>query len=1099
MTEPVEIPRKWAYPPTCCGLPTRLNFFTLSTHLITRLLRRARTLTCLPGLLLLAQAAPGAAAPAPPAQTKVAFSTQIQPILSDNCFQCHGPDEKARKGKFRLDTREGAFRLKDGKSVLVPGKSAESELFRRLISIDPDEVMPPPEAHRKLTLDQINLLKRWIDQGAEWESHWAFNPIRAASPPPVKTKGWVRNGIDPFILAQLEQAGIKPSPEAGKERLLRRVSFDLTGLPPTVPEIDAFLGDSSTNDFEKVVDRLLASPRYGERMSAHWLDLARYADTYGYQYDATRPVSPYRDWVIKAFNNNLPFDQFVTWQLAGDLLPGATREQRLATAFNRLHLQNEEGGVVEEEFRVSYVVDRVNTFGTAVLGLTFECSRCHDHKFDPITMRDFYSLFAFFQNIDEAGQNPFTGMVDYTPTPTLLLSDDATDARLARLAERIARHEGQLGDLRQAARGAFEEWLPSRSADPAVPGLAAAFSFDEIRTNKVANSVDASKPGNARENPALVEGKTGQAALLSGESGFTFPGIGHFTRTDPFTLGLWIQTPSHLARAVVLHHTKAPADAGSRGYELLLENGRLSAGVHRMWPGDSLKIRTKELIPTNAWVHIALTYDGSSRAAGLRLFLNGTLAEIETIRDKLRRDITYAAGEPDLTVGFRFRDAGFKGGKVDDLRIFTRCLTPIEVAEVAGRDDLRTAWKTAPGDLQASQKEALLDYYVANFYPPANQLLAALTELRREANRTVSAIPEIMAMEELPEPKPAYILKRGAYDAPGELVSPDTPKALPAFPLNAPRNRLGLAQWATSPANPLMARVTVNRAWQMMFGRGLVETSDNFGAQGAAPTHPELLDWLADRFMASGWNYKELLKTIVLSAVYRQSSKAGPDLLERDPENKLLARGPARRLTAEMLRDHALAVSGLLVEKLGGPSVKPYQPAGLWEIAMGNPKYDQGRDEDLHRRSLYTFWKRTVPPPAMVAFDAPQRNVCTVHRQSTSTPLQALALLNDTQVVEASRFLSQRMLKEGGATAEDRITWAFRLATSRKPVPRELELLKKLWLEQRAWFAGNQQAAARLLAVGEAPNDPALPIADLAAGTVLAEALLNHDEAVMCR
>jgi mono/diheme cytochrome c family protein len=1051
------------------------------------------------GAALLSCLAAAGAAQRPAGEGSVDFSRDILPVLSDNCFQCHGPDEKARKAKLRLDTKEGAFRVKDGKTVIVPGKSAESELISRINSRDPEALMPPPESHHKLTPRQIDLIRRWVDEGAKWARHWAFKPIEAPKPPRVKNSRWPVNDIDRWILARLEREGLEPSPTADRERLLRRVTFDLTGLPPTVAELDAFLADKSSNAYEKVVDRLLNSPRYGERMAAPWLDLARYADTYGYQMDAARQVWPYRDWVIQAFNRNLRFDEFVTWQLAGDLLPGATREQRLATAFNRLHLQNEEGGIVEEEFRVSYVVDRVDTFGTAFLGLTLECSRCHDHKFDPITMRDFYSLFAFFQNIDEAGQNPYTGFVDYTPVPAMLLSDAATDERLAKLSRQIDAKEKQLGAMREAARGAFAEWLADKQAAPTVSGLVAAFSFDDIHTNKVANSADATKAGDAHEGPVLVEGRNGRAAELNGDNGFTFPGIGHFTRTDPFSIALWLQTPVHASRQVVLHHTKAPADAGSRGYELLLEEGRLAVGLHHMWPGNSIKVCSKAAIPTNEWVHVAFAYDGSSRAAGVRLFINGAPAEVEIVRDKLRKDITYQGGEPDLAIGYRFRDAGFKGGKVDDFKVFNRALTTLEMAEIAGRDSLRAAWQAAPEFLSHTQRDGLLEYYLANVYPPARQFLADLTALRREQSRAINPIPEIMAMEEMATPKPAYILKRGAYDAHGEPVAADTPKVLPPFPADAPRNRLGLARWLVSPENPLLARVTVNRAWQLMFGRGIVETSDNFGAQGAVPSHPQLLDWLAGDFMAAGWNYKALLKKIAMSATYRQNSKATPDLLARDPDNRWLARGPARRLTAEMLRDQALAASGLQAEKVGGPSVKPYQPPGLWEIAMENPKYDQGHGDDLHRRSLYTFWKRTVPPPAMLAFDAPERNVCVVRRQSTSTPLQSLALLNDTQIVEAARFVAERMLKEGGSTRDDQIAWAFRLVTSRHPTSGELALLTRLFQEQHALFARDQQAAAKLLAVGEQPNDPALSPVDLAAGSVLAETLFNHDEAVMRR
>jgi len=1019
----------------------------------------------------------------------IEYDRDVRPIFSDNCYQCHGPDEKARKAKLRLDMKDSAFRVEDGVAIIKPGKSAESELFRRITTQDLDDLMPPPKSNHKLTPRQIDLIKQWIDSGAKWSSHWAFNPIQSPQLPVIRNKQWPANEIDRFILARLERENLSPPPQADRERIIRRVTFDLTGLPPTLSEIDAFLADKSPNAYEKVVDRLLQSPRYGERMAATWLDLARYADTYGYQMDAPRPMWPYRDWVIKAFNQNLRFDRFITWQLAGDLLPNATKEQRLATAFNRLHLQNEEGGVVDEEFRVAYVDDRVDTFGTAFLGLTLQCAHCHDHKYDPITMKDFYSLFAMFQNIDESGQNPYSAFVNDMFAPTLLLSDDATDAQLAKLSGHIAQREKDVAALRESARGSFSEWLKSKPSTPTVQGLVAAFSLDQFSDKKSTNSVDSAKPAHAHEDPKLVPGKFGQAAELNGENGFIFPGIANFTRTDPFSLALWIQTASHAERQLVLHHSKAPADAGSRGYELLLENGCVAVGLHHQWPGNSIKVRAKSAIPTNEWVHVALTYDGSSRASGLRIFINGKPAEVEVIRDHLWKDITYETGEPELAIGYRFRDAGFKNGKVDEFRIFNRALTAIEVADVAGLDDLRNA----------REGEALLDYYIANIYPPARQLVSELNMLRREQGRLINPISEIEVMEELPQPKPAYILKRGAYDQHGEPVSANTPAILPPLPADAPRNRLGLARWLVAPSNPLLARVTVNRAWEMMFGRGIVETVDNFGSRGAVPSHPELLDGLAADFIRSGWDYKALLKKIAMSATYRQSSRASAELLARDPENNLLARGPSRRLTAEMLRDQALADSGLLAEKIGGPSVRPYQPPGLWEIAMGNPKYEQGHGDDLHRRSLYTFWKRTVPPPSMVAFDAAERNVCLAKRQSTSTPLQALSLLNDVQMTEAARFISQRMLQEGGSTLEARITWAFRLVTSRHPSKNEIKVLEELFNEQRELFAADQQSASKLLAEGETSNAPALSPVDLAAGTVLAEALLNHDEAIMRR
>ncbi len=1029
-----------------------------------------RTLTLL--LLFIASTARAAEPPT------VDFGREVLPILSDFCFQCHGPDPKARKADLRFDLKESAL------EVVSPGKPTDSPLIVRVASTDADDVMPPPSLKRKLSPQQIATLKRWVEQGAKWDQHWSFEPMARPAPPvsrDAKRNAWVRSPIDSFVMQGLEREQLVPAPPADKARLLRRVTFDLTGLPPTLAELDAFLADDAPDAYEKVIDRLLASPHYGERMASEWLDIARFADTHGYQMDRTRAVWPYRDWVIASFNRNQPFDEFATWQLAGDLLPNATKEQRLATAFNRLHMQNEEGGIVEEEFRIAYVVDRVNTFGTAFLGMTFECSRCHDHKYDPITQKDFYSLSAFFQNIDESGQTSY--FTASTPVPALMLTTDDQDARIVQLRAVIAEKEAALAKARTAAKAEFGRW--KHPEHPELLGLVAAYSFDAFTGNTLANSADAKKPGHRHEAPSLVPGQHGQAIALDGDNGLTFPGVGHFTRDDPFTLSLWIKPPQATPRAVLVHHSKAPIDAGSRGYELLLEDGHIAFGLHHMWPGNSLKIRTTSAVPIDRWTHIAATYDGSSTAAGMKVFVNGEAATLDVVRDKLTKDITYGGAEPNLAIGFRFRDNGFKGGAVDEFRVFNRAITAPEAAEIAGAKANDASW---------------FDYFAAVEHEPSRKAEAELHAARKAFTALVNPIPEIMVMDELPKPRPAFILKRGAYDAHGDAVTADTPRALPPMQPGLPRNRLGLAKWLTNPEQPLFARVTVNRAWQMMFGRGLVETSDNFGTQGSRPTHPELLDWLARDFAASSWDYKRLLKQIALSATYRQSSKAPAELLARDPDNDLLARGPVKRLTAEMLRDQALHESGLLVEKLGGPSVKPYQPAGLWEeIAMGRPNYGQGKGADLYRRSLYTFWKRTVPPPSMATFDAADRSVCTVHRQSTSTPLQALVLLNDTQFVEAARFVGQRTLKEGGATTEERVAFTFRLITSREPTARERAVLVMLFEEQKALFEKDLPGAKKLLGVGEKPADAKLPIADLAAATVLANVLLSHDDAVMLR
>ena len=1025
---------------------------------------------------------------------EIRFNRDVRPILSDKCWACHGPDEKTRQADLRLDTDEGAKTVRDGHAAIVPGDLAKSELVRRIHSTDADEAMPPPKHPKQLTAAEKSVLEQWIKQGAKYEGHWAFVPMQRPEPPHVSPENERRvvNNIDHFVLHEIEQQGLKTlAPEASKERLIRRVTFDLTGLPPTLAEVEAFVKDQSPEAYERVIDRLLKSPCYGERMASEWLDVARYADTHGYQVDRFRSTWPYRDWVISAFNDNLPFDQFATWQLAGDLLPNATKAQKLATAFNRMHCQNEEGGVVEEEFRVAYVVDRVDTFGTAFLGLTFECTRCHDHKYDPLTQRDFYSMFSFFQNIDEFGQTSY--FTSSTPVPTVLLSTDEQDATLTALDQKIVEKEQVFAALRDPAKSVFAEWLKTKPEQPTAPSPLAAFSFDALEKNQLTNSIDAAKPGKTSDGPKLTAGRTGQAAELNGDNGFTFPGVGHFTRADAFSLAIALQPTVLTPRAVVVHHSRAPADAGSRGYELLLEEGHIAFGLHHMWPGNSLKVRTKSSLPVNEWSHLIVTYDGSSRAAGVHLYVNGLPVPVDVVRDGLWKDIVYDGGEPDLAIGFRFRDAGFKGGQVDDFAIYSRELTSLEAAHVAGRDDLKAAW--------VAKSESLFETFLVTAYAPWQQALTELHSARDEQRKLINPIPEIMAMREMAAPKPAFILKRGGYDQPTDAVTADTPRVLPPFPANAPRNRLGLARWLTDPEHPLMARVTVNRLWQTLLGRGLVETSDNLGSQGALPTHPELLDWLARDFIASGWDTKRMVKQIALSAVYRQGSdmERQGDKETRgagDIDNRWLAHAPVRRLTAEMLRDQALFSGGLLVDKIGGPSVKPYQPAGLWDIAMGKPQYDQSHGPDLYRRSVYTFWKRTVPPPAPMTFDAADRSYCTVRRQSTSTPLQALTLLNDPQIVEAARFVAQRMLKEGGETTDSQVAWAFRLITSRPPSVRETAILRQMYSEQRADFAPDVEAAKRLLAVGEAKPDMALVPADLAAGTVVALAILNHDEAV---
>jgi hypothetical protein len=1039
-------------------------------------------------VLLMVHPLPAANLPA-----KVDFNYHIKPLLSDRCFTCHGPDEKARKAKLRLDTKEGAFKaLDDGMFIVKPGDLAHSEVARRITLTDPDEMMPPPKSNLALSRDEIALLRRWIEQGAEWKKHWAFIPVADTPVPDVKNRKWSRNDIDRFVLARLENEGLKPSPEASKERLLRRVTFDLTGLPPSLAEIDAFLVDKSPGAYEKVVDRLLGSPSYGERMAVEWLDVARYADTYGYQADRFNHLWPWRDWVISAFNRNVRINDFILWQIAGDLLPGATREQKIATAFNRLHRQTNEGGSVDEEFRVEYNADRVHTTAGAFLGLTMECARCHDHKYDPISQKDYYRLFAFFNSTDESGL--YSHFTDAIPSPTVLLyKDDAEEQKHAALKQTIAAQEAALAAYRVSAIPAFEKWRATVMELPSVRGLIGHYSFDEIVKGRAANLAGTNHSAKL-DGQKSVTGKFGQALQFDGEDSVKIEKFADFKRTDPFSFGLWINIAEELPEIVVLHHQQAGSDAGYQGYQLVLEDGRASFALVHFWPGNAVKVRTKDKLKLHEWLHVGITYDGSSRAAGLKLFLNGQPAATEVVRDHLFKD--FANGQP-LTLAARFRGRGFKDGMIDELKVFDRCLTPLEVeisSSVSSPSPLNGERAGAGGE----ERQKLFDYYLANFDDGYTKRLAELKKLGDDENTFINRIPEIMGMGDLPTPRPTYVLKRGAYDAHGEIVEPATPESILPLDPNLPRNRLGLARWLIDPQNPLTSRVLVNRYWQLFFGRGLVVSTENFGLQGALPSHPELLDWLAKQFMDSGWDLKALHRLIVTSATYRQSSQASPELLARDADNKLLARGPKNRLTAEMLRDGSLAASGLLAQKIGGPSVKPYQPEGVWEETAGS-KYEPDKGESLYRRSLYTFWKRTAPHPMMTTFDASERNNCTVRRQVTSTPLQALVLLNDPQFTEAAQRISERALKEGGASPAGRITFTFRLLTGRKPSSRELAVLRKLYDEQLALFRAQKESDEVPGKAGKAAIDKSLDPAELAAGTALASAILNFDEAILKR
>ncbi|MGI9241829.1 MAG: DUF1553 domain-containing protein [Verrucomicrobiales bacterium] len=990
-----------------------------------------------------------------PALAEVDFGKQIRPILSDRCYFCHGPDADDRKADLRLDTEEGArSALGGGMSVIAPGDLEHSEVFQRITSDDPDEKMPPPKSNLSLTPEEIALIAQWIEEGAKYEKHWSFVSLAEVPVPAVKDPGkWARGEIDRFVLAQLEALGLQGNGEASGERLIRRVSFDLTGLPPTLEEIDTFMTDQSEGGYAAMVERYLAKPAYGERMASEWMDVARYSDSYGYQVDRDRRVWPWRDWVIKAFNENLPYDEFMTWQLAGDLLPDATDEQVLATTFNRLHPQKVEGGSVAEEFRVEYVADRSHTAGTAFMGLTLECSRCHDHKYDPITQKEYYELFAFFNNIDEAGlYSYFTPSV---PTPTLPLGGARVKENLDELEAKVTSLEEELGEMEADVEA---------PDDRELVGLVEHLDFEDF------------KPG---ANQA-VAGKVGQGVELTGDDAIQLKS-GNFPRWQPFSVSLWMKTPDLKDRAVVYHRSKAWTDAASRGYELLIEDGKLSAALIHFYPGNAIRVRASELLKPGEWAQVTVTYDGSSRADGLRIYVGGKLVETEVIRDHLTKQITGGGGD-NISIGERMRDRGFKGGGVDEFRVYERELTPVEVAQLHDGVSLERAEGTA------------LQSYLASALDPAYR--AKLDELRSARQAFAQAqdkVEEIMVMRELDERRPSYVLERGAYDARGEQVEPGVPAWLNPLPSGAGRDRLGLARWLTDPANPLAARVAVNRYWQLIFGEGLVRTPNDFGSQGALPTHPELLDWLAKDFIDHGWDVKRLLKQMVMSATYRQRSEADQDLLARDPENLLLARAPVYRLPAEMLRDQSLAVSGLLVEKLGGASVRPY------EVAVSFKPVEKDTGEGLYRRSLYTYWKRTGPAPVMMALDASKRDVCSVKRERTASPLQALVLLNDPQIVEAARVLGEKLVVAHGDDAASLVRDAFRRTVGRSPRTEEAAVVERLYREQLALFEGDLAAAGALLSTGDAPRDEALPSAEVAAAAIVVNGLLNFDASVMKR
>ncbi len=1038
--------------------------------------------------------------------TEIDFNIHVKPILSDRCFACHGPDEAKRKAGLRLDQAEAAYApLPDhpNKVAIKPGSLQQSELFHRILSSNPSAVMPPPESGLALNPREKAILIAWLKQGGAYEPHWAFQQPQSSALPKVKQGEWVQNPIDQYILASLEQKAWTPSDKADKETLLRRLSFDLTGLPPSIEEMDAFLMDDHPEAYEQVVDRLLASPHFGERMATEWMDLARYADSHGYTVDRFRDMSPWRDWVIKAFNDNMPYDQFVSWQLAGDLFPNPSKEQILATGFNRNHQQNMEGGIVEEEFRVEYVADRTNTLGTAFLGLTVECARCHDHKFDPISQKNYYELFSFFNNVKEAGQISWDNAM---PVPTLLLSDEKVDSIAHFINTQIEDKEAQLQRIEQSEMPAiFQQWMleqrPLLSGQVYPEHLVAHFNLDE---QEIYNSIHPRQKGVMRQqhvstpiSPIIQAAKAGNGLHLDGDAWLDLGAVGVYDRHQPFSIGMWVNLPKKLENGVLFHKGIGAALYNFRGYHLALKDKRLQILMAHSAPYNAI-IEYADQIPRDQWIHLVMTYDGSSTAAGLKLHLNGAALATSVDTDQLYKSILFqfeGQAEAGLQIGARWRGIGAKGASIDEITVFDAALTSLEVLQLYDKDRFQALLQQPMDALSESEVAQFRAYYLAHHSSSINNIQEDIQDLRQRYNSTLDSVQEIMVMQEMENPRQSYILDRGLYNMPLDSVYPTTPEAILRLPENFPKNRLGLANWLFHEDHPLTARVAVNRLWQQFFGQGLVGTPDDFGNQGALPSHPELLDWLALAFQQSAWDLKKMIKLLVMAASYQQASQATAEMMEQDPENRYLARGPSQRLSAEMIRDNALSASGLLVEQIGGKSVYPYQPQGLWRI--NGSRYQQDTGEKLYRRSLYTMWKRTVPNPTQATFDAPDRANCTIKRQETSTPLQALVLLNDPIFVETSRLIGYEISK--ASDNKKGIQAAFRKLTGRRASEQELNLLLELQTTERMKFNEVPNKMAGWLNTGDYQLNLPFDKASLAANTVVASTIINADATIVKR
>lgn len=1047
---------------------------------------------------------------------EIDYNFHVKPILSDRCFACHGPDAQNRKGGLRLDTEEGAYAaLTSGAGhAIVARKIGKSQMVSRILSNDPEYLMPTPESNLSLNTAEKALLVKWIAQGAKYKEHWAFETPKKMEVPNAG-EGWAVNEIDHFVAHKLEEKSIVTAPEADREQLIRRAFFDLTGLPPSLKDLDRLMTDARPDFYERMLDSLLTLPSFGERMAAHWLDVARFADSEGYLDDFHHTFYPYRDWVINSFNENLPYDQFILWQVGGDQIPNATSDQILATAFNRNNKQNSEGGIIPEEFRVEYVADRTNTVGSAFMGLTMGCARCHDHKYDPISQKDYFQLFSFFNSTVERGDGIFafnavengqmvSNKLSMNAGPVLPLSNEKVAKIRDFLLEKIDAKQAEITDLSQNNQADFENWKAQKTAatdfEKAIKKATVAhLTFDDMANGKASDLVINNSQASYWGSVEAVEGKKGKAIRSDAHGQLVSDGSKvSFERNEPFTISFWINTPKEFEEAHVIYNGNNRIQ-GYRGWDVMLDSNFIHFRLNHAHPYQSIDIYAPEPLQLNEWTHFVWTYDGSSQAKGMKLYQNG-----ELIEPKINRDYLYRSTKPytdtratvympyrGMTIGNRHYDQDFTDGKLDEVRILNREAEEL-VAKYLYEEELG---ETTFANARAEQLDRFYDLFIDQ---KLEEERLALREIQAQEIETIDTVQEVMVMGDLENERPTYVLERGVYDAHGERVGSDVPSSILPWPEDLPKNRYGLGLWLIDPKHPLTARVTVNQFWYLLFGRGIVETVEDFGNQGALPTHPELLDWLAVDFIENGWDVKRLLKQMLMSATYRQSSKIRPELEDIDPENHLLARGQRYRRSAEMVRDNILAVSGLLNSKIGGKSVFPYQAPGLWKETTSHPffpGYQVDYDQGLHRRSIYTFWKRNMPPPNMLVFDAANRGECQVRRQRSSTPLQALVLLNDPQMIEGCRVLAERMWQYTNGDIQQATQNTFRLLTSRLPSEREQAILLEQYQAELDYFKDNKNNAVAYLEIGHQPNIKELPKPEIAALARVSNTIMNSTEA----